>query len=121
MRTAFMIAFSFSLLSEASAQVTPSETGAETEFPTTLRSGKPAKAATPQKAAKTKKYNSKATYDARKEFEQRVDKAARERARNQDSGEGLEEMKAPYFGHRKVPKVRPVEKRKLCKVCGIRH
>ncbi|MCU0449709.1 MAG: hypothetical protein MUC97_07655 [Bernardetiaceae bacterium] len=48
-------------------------------------------------------------------------------ARLREKAKMAEEMKKPqysnplYFGHKRMPKKRPVHKRKLCKVCGIVH
>lgn len=48
-------------------------------------------------------------------------------ARLREKSKLAAEMKQPqyadkmYFGHKRLPKKRPVHKRKFCKVCGIVH
>lgn len=92
------------------------------DFPTTLQPVNPVKYYGPRKAKKKKK--SKVTYDAQDEYYQRVEQAWREREKRERqttmSG-GTDYLKPPYFGHKKPPKIRPIEKRKYCKICGIRH
>jgi hypothetical protein len=91
-------------------------------FPTTLQPVNPVKYYGPKKSKKKKK--STVTYDAQNEYYDRVETTWRQREKRErtlDRGEATDYMKPPYFGHKKPPKIRPLEKRKYCKICGIRH
>ncbi|NOT74768.1 MAG: hypothetical protein HOP08_07545 [Cyclobacteriaceae bacterium] len=93
------------------------------KFPTTLQPVNPVKYYGPRKEKK-KKSKKSVTYNAQNDYYNRVEKTWREREKNERTyqrGEGSDIMKPPYFGHKKPPKVRSIEKRKYCKVCGIRH
>ena len=90
-------------------------------FPTTLQPVNPVRYYGPRKAKKKKKT---VTYDAEKEYYNRLEHIWREREKREKSferGEAMDYMKPPYFGHKKPPKIRSIEKRKYCKICGIRH
>ena len=90
-------------------------------FPTTLQPVNPVQYYGPRKAKKKKKT---VTYDAEKEYYHRLENTWREREKREKSferGEATDYMKPPYFGHKKPPKIRSIEKRKYCKICGIRH
>lgn len=74
--------------------------------------------------ASKKKAKRGVTYDARADFDKRMERNWKDREKEEKNFSG--ERKAdkslpPYFGHKKPPKVRPLGKRKLCKVCGIVH
>lgn len=74
--------------------------------------------------ASKKKKKPGATYDARDDFDSRMEKnwKRREKREKNISGEQkADRTQPPYFGHKRPPKVRPAEKRKVCKVCGIKH
>ncbi len=91
-------------------------------FPTTLQPVNPVKYYGPKKSKKKKK--SSVTYDAQSEYYDRIESSWRQREKREktmDRGEPTDYMKPPYFGHKKPPKIRPIEKRKYCKICGIRH
>ena len=77
----------------------------------------------PEKAEepKKKKATGKVTYDAREKYYDRmeaVEKANRKYEREMEKPQYSDPM---YFGHKRPPKKRPVNKMKYCKVCGIRH
>ena len=106
---------------DAGAQ-TKSANPADKDFPTTLQPVNPVKYYGPRKKKKNKKKSR--TYDARDEYYQRVEQAWKEREKRErvtSLNGGVDYMKPPYFGHKKPPKIRPIEKRKYCKICGIRH
>lgn len=95
---------------------------ADKNFPNTLQPVNPVKYYGPRKEKKKKK--SAVTYDAQNEYYDRIENTWRAREKREKSferGEATDYMKPPYFGHRKPPKVRSLEKRKYCKICGIRH
>ena len=87
----------------------------------------PAEAFYPQQEPSPKNANkksSKATYDAQEESTARIasnwkqrEKKEKKISRKADTDYSI----APYFGHKRKPKIRPVGKRKLCKVCGLTH
>ncbi len=96
---------------------------ADKNFPTTLQPVNPVKYYGPRKEKKKKK-KSTVTYDAQNDYYDRIEKTWRvqeKREKSFERGEATDYMKPPYFGHKKPPKVRPIEKRKYCKICGIRH
>ncbi len=102
---------------EASAQSKSSDKN----FPTTLQPVNPVRYYGPRKEKKKKQT---ATYDATREYRDRIENTWREREKREKSletSDGLDRMKPPYFGHKRPPKIRPLEKRKYCKICGIRH
>lgn len=112
------------VFSPAVSQTQPPEKqkGNGKDFPNTLQPVNPSKVYAPPK--KKKKKDPGVTYDARDDYNDRVDALLKERLRKDVSGNKLKEddrMKPPYFGHKRPPKVRPIGKRKYCKVCGIRH
>ncbi len=107
------------LTSELRAQ---SKNPADKDFPTTLQPVNPVKYYGPRKEKKKKKNTT--TYNAKNEYYDRIENTWREREKREKSferGENMDYMKPPYFGHRKPPKIRPIGKRKYCKICGIRH
>ena len=90
-------------------------------FPTTLQPVNPVKYYGPRKEKKKK---STVTYDAQNDYYNRIEKTWRsleKREKSFERGGATDYMKPPYFGHKKPPKVRSIEKRKYCKICGIRH
>ena len=94
---------------------------ADKNFPNTLQSVNPVKYYGPRKVKKKK---STVTYDAQNEYYDRIENTWRAREKREKSferGGATDYMKPPYFGHKKPPKIRPLEKRKYCKICGIRH
>lgn len=94
---------------------------ADKNFPNTLQPVNPVKYYGPRKEKKKKK---SVTYDAKSEYNDRMEKNWREREKREktmERGEAVDKMRPPYFGHKKPPKIRPIGKRKYCKICGIRH
>jgi len=76
----------------------------------------------PEKTKKKKKFGR--TYDARNEFHARIEKNWKEREKREKNVSGErrpDKSKPPYFGHKRPPKIRPEGKRKVCKVCHIKH
>jgi len=70
---------------------------------------------------KKKKATGKVTYSARDKFYDRMEaleKANRKAEKEMQKPQYSDPM---YFGHKRPPKKRPVNKMKFCKVCGIRH
>jgi hypothetical protein len=98
---------------------------ANRDFPTTLQPVNPVKYYGPKKEKKKKKKKkNSATYNAKNEYYDRMETVWREQEKREkiyERGEATDMMKPPYFGHKKPPKERPLAKRKLCKICGIRH
>ena len=124
MRGLFLIFFLGAALAPSvlQAQQPEKQKGNGKDFPNTLQPVNPAKVYAPPK--KKKKKEPGATYDARDEYNDRMDALLKERLKKDVSGNRLKEderMKPPYFGHKRPPKIRPIGKRKYCKVCGIRH
>ena len=114
---------SATLATEVWAQSTDPVTPADKNFPTTLQSVNPAQYFEPRKKKK-KKSKKLVTYDAKNDYYDRLEDVWRDREKREKSlerGEGTDIMKPPYFGHKKPPKIRAIEKRKYCKICGIRH
>jgi hypothetical protein len=70
---------------------------------------------------KKKKTSGKVTYDARDKFYERVAAAEKANRKNEKEMEKPQNSDPMYFGHKRPPKKRPVNKMKYCKVCGIRH
>jgi hypothetical protein len=95
------------------------QTQTDKNFPTSLQPVNPVQHYGPKKAKKTKK--KAVTYDAQNDYYNRVENTWKEREKREKSYGGVDIMKPPYFGHKKPPKIRPIEKRKYCKICGIRH
>ncbi len=113
--------FCTAIVVAAAGQSTPGDTK-DKNFPTTLQPVNPVKYYGPKKSKKKKK--STVTYDAQNEYYDRVETTWRQREKREktlERGEATDYMKPPYFGHKKPPKIRPIEKRKYCKICGIRH
>jgi hypothetical protein len=117
-------AVAFTLLAGGIHAQTPEQPNrADKDFPTTLQNVNPVKYYGPKKQKK-KKTKKTTTYNAKNEYYDRVEKVWREQEKREkiyERGEGPDMMKPPYFGHKKPPKIRPLEKRKYCKICGIRH
>jgi hypothetical protein len=123
MRVRLLLAFFFctAVVVAADGQSTPADSK-DKNFPTTLQPVNPVKYYGPKKTKKKKK--STVTYDAQSEYNDRIESTWRQREKRErtlERGEATDYMKPPYFGHKKPPKVRPIEKRKYCKICGIRH
>src|SRR5689334_10264420 len=87
----------------------------------------PAEAFYPQQEQSPKNANkksSKATYDAQDKSTARMESNWKLRERKEKKfsrNADIDYSIAPYFGHKRKPKIRPVGKRKLCKVCGLTH
>ncbi|CAN5498399.1 hypothetical protein BH10BAC4_BH10BAC4_25430 [soil metagenome] len=114
--------FSAAAVAELYAQESPKPT--DKKFPTTLQPVNPVRYYGPRKEKKSKKKKGAITHDAQNEYYKRIENTWREREKREKSyerGEALDYMKPPYFGHKKPPKIRAIEKRKYCKICGIRH
>src|SRR5882757_7871352 len=123
MRVRLLLAFFFctAIVVASVGQSTPGD-AKDKNFPTTLQPVNPVKYYGPKKTKKKKK--STVTYDAQSEYYDRIESTWRQREKRErtlERGEATDYMKPPYFGHKKPPKVRPIEKRKYCKICGIRH
>jgi len=76
----------------------------------------------PKAAKRKKKFG--ATYEARNDFEERMEKNWKQREKDEKNVDGqrrADKSQPPYFGHKRPPKIRPQGKRKVCKVCGIKH
>lgn len=71
------------------------------------------------KARKSK--GSGPTYNSLKEYDDRMDARAKTYRKNEKNLSTEQYVNPMYFGHKKPPKKRPVNKMKYCKVCGIRH
>lgn len=74
--------------------------------------------------ATRKKKKSGVTYEARNDFEDRMEKNWKEKEKEEKNISGerkADKSQPPYFGHKRPPKIRPANKRKVCKVCGIKH
>jgi hypothetical protein len=116
-----ILIFSAALIAEVQAQSKEPVNPADKNFPTTLQPVNPVKYYGPRKAKKKKKT---VTYDAQNEYYERIENTWREREKREktfERREATDYMKPPYFGHKKPPKIRPLEKRRYCKICGIRH
>jgi hypothetical protein len=61
------------------------------------------------------------TRDAQDRYQDRVDQLARNRRANELRADNPKSSDPQYFGHKRLPKKRPPEKMKFCKVCQIRH
>ena len=122
-RVAFMASiFSIMMTPLLWAQSNEPSKPVDKNFPTTLQPVNPVKYYGPRKEKKRKK--STVTYDAQNEYYDRIEKtwrAQEKREKSFERGVATDYMKPPYFGHKKPPKIRPLEKRKYCKICGIRH
>ena len=119
---AFVLIFICALCLESNAQSKDNGNPSDKNFPNTLQPVNPVKYYGPRKVKKKKK--APVTYDAQNEYYDRIEKTWREREKRERTYEQAEtddQMKFPYFGHKKPPKIRPIGKRKYCKICGIRH
>ncbi len=119
-----MLIFSAAMAVEVLAQQSKEPVkSTDKNFPSTLQPVNPVKYYGPRKEKK-KKQKGTVTHDAQNEYYKRIENTWREREKREktyERGGGVDKMKPPYFGHKKPPKIRPIEKRKYCKVCGIRH
>ncbi len=121
--TVLLILYSAITVLEVQAQSKDPVKTSDKNFPTTLQSVNPVKYYGPRKEKKKKK-KGKVTHDAQSEYYNRIERTWKEREKREktlERGEATDFMKPPYFGHKKPPKIRAIEKRKYCKVCGIRH
>ena len=108
--------------SEIFAQSKEESSPADKNFPTTLQPVNPVKYYGPRKAKKKSKKT--VTYDAQNEYYDRIENNWKERERREktyERGGTTDYLMPPYFGHKKPPKIRSIEKRRYCKICGIRH
>lgn len=104
------------------AQPSPGKDNKDKNFPSTLQPVNPVKYYGPKKTKKKKKRA--VSYDAVNEYNDRMESNWRQREKREkilERGETTDYMRPPYFGHKKPPKIRPLEKRRHCKICGIRH
>lgn len=90
-----------------------------TDQPTSMEPVFPQKDYSPK--AKKKSGNSKTTYDARDNFYKRMEAQQKQNIKNEKDGSKSQYADPQYFGHKRTPRKRPVNKMKFCKVCGIRH
>ena len=84
----------------------------------------PAEAFYPQAEQTPKKKSLGTSYDARDKSFDRLEsnwKLREKRERKLSKNPDRDYSIAPYFGHKQPPKIRPVGKRKVCKVCGLTH
>ena len=87
----------------------------------------PAEAFYPQQEYTPKtagKKSTKVSYDAREKSSVRQEKNWKDREKREKKftrNSAVDRSQAPYFGHKRPPKIRPVGKKKLCKVCGLMH
>lgn len=75
------------------------------------------------KASKKKK-GAQVSYNARDEFYDLQEEHWKVRAKAEKKllrKQAIDYSLPPYFGHKKPVKIRPLGKRKYCKVCGIVH
>lgn len=117
-----IIFFCAAIPASAWAQSPPGKDNKDKNFPSTLQPVNPVKYYGPKKAKKKKK--GAVSYDAVNEYNDRMENNWRQREKREktlERGEAADYMRPPYFGHKKPPKIRPLEKRKHCKICGIRH
>ena len=64
------------------------------------------------------------TYDARDDFYDMQEETWKESAKAEKKlirNKAVDKSLPPYFGHKKPVKIRPMGKRKYCKVCGLVH
>lgn len=76
----------------------------------------------PDKTKKKRKFGR--TYKARNEASKRMEKSWKEREKIEKNVSGErkpDKSQPPYFGHKRPPSIRPQGKRKVCKVCHIKH
>jgi len=72
----------------------------------------------------SKKSSSKVTYEARDKSYDRLERNWKVREKKEKKitrNPSKDYSLAPYFGHKRPPKIRAVGKRKVCKVCGVTH
>ncbi|MBV6647939.1 MAG: hypothetical protein KI790_20935 [Cyclobacteriaceae bacterium] len=55
------------------------------------------------------------------QFRERVSENLRKRYKEERQADKPQYNNPTYFGHKKPPKKRPLNKRKMCKECGIKH
>jgi hypothetical protein len=58
---------------------------------------------------------------AKDDYEAREAALARRARKNEWQAGAFRSADARYFGHKKIPRKRPPDKMKYCRVCGIRH
>ena len=76
----------------------------------------------PKSTKRKKKFE--ATYEARNDFRERMEKNWKQREKDGKNFNGerkVDKSQPPYFGHKRPTKIRPLGKRKFCKVSGIKH
>src|SRR4051795_9688088 len=115
-RLLFALFFCITIVVAAAGQSVPTESK-DKNFPNTLQPVNPVKYYGPKKNKKKKKKT--VTYDAQSEYYDRIETNWRQREKRErtlERGDANDHMKPPYFGHKKPPKVRPIEKRKYCKI-----
>lgn len=73
-------------------------------------------------AKKTKKGKlAKPTYGSEAAYFKRVEELHKTRRKNEKMLDKPQYSDPMYFGHKRPPKKRPVNKMKFCKECGLRH
>src|SRR6478736_1087882 len=107
MNSFFLFLLCTCALAQEKKQTTKAETSKESFYPQ--------QEFTPNDAPKK---SNKVTYDAREKFYARQERNKKNREKAYPK---KDYSQAPYFGHKRPPKIRPVGKRKLCKVCGMTH
>jgi len=68
-----------------------------------------------------KKHNQITGAEEKEEFEKRMKRTVRQKAKQEKISMQEQYQNPLYFGHKKPPKKRPPGKRKFCKECGIWH
>ena len=103
----------------AEAAVNTRESVVEKRRPASDKADKKAK----QKHKPDSKIELRARYEKlEKEYRERLQKQAREHRKMQRKLRRNKKRRDPsYFGHKRKPKHRPPDKRRLCKECGIVH
>lgn len=91
------------------------------EQPSSLEPYYPKKTYGPKPEKKKKKQKTTYDYDARERFDERMNEVNKQARRIEKESEKPQNSDPMYFGHKRPPKKRPVNKMKYCKVCGIRH
>jgi hypothetical protein len=61
------------------------------------------------------------TYNAQDNFYKQRDVVAKQKRYAEKELDKPQNTNPAYFGHKRLPKKRPPEKMKFCKVCGLRH
>ena len=69
----------------------------------------------------TKKSKLVTGIEAKEDFEKRMKRTAKQKAKIEKLSMQPQYQDPTYFGHKKPPKKRPNGKKKFCKECGMKH